>query len=242
MSNFSVEVLHSNNKSCDVKNINNGKYVALPHMTEYKLRLNNNMLCRCDAYVTIDGDNAGIFRVKPKSSITIERPASVSKKFTFVCEKSDIANGAGVVVGGENNGLITVKFCPEIVYSLFSSGFASDEFRPGYYGSNCRDGYETLESYTYDNSNMSRCLGSNTINCSMNTSFNGSFSTNHSSYSSGSTVIGKQSDQRFSETRIITDYDDAKTETHHIRLIVDNQPFYTKISNAVPPRIETRVI
>src|SRR5690348_10484827 len=92
---------------------NDGIYIPLDNGSNYKIRLSNKHEYRCDAEVTIDGEDIGTFRLKPYQTSTIERPGDVAKKFTFYRETSGVAQRAGVTEGKEENGLIQVRFIPE---------------------------------------------------------------------------------------------------------------------------------
>src|SRR5437588_410462 len=89
-------------------------YYAVPHLSEYKIKLSNNRPTRCDAEISIDGDLVGTWRVESFDSITIERPANLNRRFIFVQERSNIAEQVGIR-SSKDNGLITVIFKPERV-------------------------------------------------------------------------------------------------------------------------------
>ncbi len=93
---------------------NGYKYIALPHETEYKLRLSNKRNTRCDVQVKIDGRIIGTFRVNALESMIIERPADNDRKFVFLKENTKESLSAGIVTGNNNNGLIEVTFTPEL--------------------------------------------------------------------------------------------------------------------------------
>lgn len=96
--------------SCD--ELDNG-IVLVKHMQQYKLRLTNfNPKLNCDASVEIDGKFVGRFRIKPYSSITIERPTNDTGKFTFYRHGTREANLAGLIEDAAE-GNITVTFYKE---------------------------------------------------------------------------------------------------------------------------------
>ena len=87
-------------------------YYALPHMSEYKIKLTNNRPTKCDAQVFIDGESIGIWRINSFDNIILERPANTNRRFIFIKEGSNIAQNAGIYYN-QNNGLIKVIFTPE---------------------------------------------------------------------------------------------------------------------------------
>lgn len=96
--------------TCD--ELDNG-LVLVKHLQQYKLRLSNfNPKLNCDASVEIDGKFVGRFRIKPYSSITIERPSNDTGKFTFYRHGTREAKMAGLV-GEPIEGNITVTFYQE---------------------------------------------------------------------------------------------------------------------------------
>lgn len=119
-------------------------FVVLPHGSSFKVQLKNPFQYEnCYANVTIDGHRIGFWVLKPHAVISIERPFTVSKKFTFlrtalVREAEEIGKlqaqgiklnedqqlilsntplGSGI---HENvmNGLVKVEYAPEL-YSVF---------------------------------------------------------------------------------------------------------------------------
>lgn len=102
---FGLKVL-----ACD--ELDNG-LVLVKHMQQYKLRLSNfNATLSCDASVEIDGRFVGRFRIKPYSSILIERPTNDTGKFTFYRHGTSEAKIAGLV-GREIEGIISVTYHQE---------------------------------------------------------------------------------------------------------------------------------
>lgn len=102
--------------SCD--ELDNGLVLA-KHMQQYKLRLSNfNPNLNCDASVEIDGKFVGRFRIKPYSSIIIERPTHDTGKFTFYRHGTREAKLAGLVEDALE-GNITVTFNQEFREEFF---------------------------------------------------------------------------------------------------------------------------
>jgi hypothetical protein len=88
-------------------------YVELKHKTQYKLNLGNSRGTRCDARVEIDGKHVGTWRIEQYRTITLERPAHDTGKFTFYEIDSPEAGKVGLTKGDPNMGLIKVTFTPE---------------------------------------------------------------------------------------------------------------------------------
>lgn len=88
------------------------QYVALPNMSQYSIIIRNGHHTRCDAVVQVDGEKIGQWVVQAHSSITIDRPAGIARRFTFVDETSRVARTTGAVVGREMNGVVSVIFKP----------------------------------------------------------------------------------------------------------------------------------
>jgi hypothetical protein len=92
-----------------------GGYIELEHNTQYRLVLRNARPTRCDARVEIDGKHVGTWRIHAQESITLERPAHDTGRFTFYQIGTSEAEVAGLVPGEPNLGLIKVVFTPELV-------------------------------------------------------------------------------------------------------------------------------
>lgn len=101
LGNFSVEIPQG-------RELNSG-YVAIRHNTKYAVKLSNFSDLRCDAEVEIDGKLVGVWRVRSKNSITIERPVHDTGCFTFYKFGTPEAEKAGLV-RFEKLGLISVLF------------------------------------------------------------------------------------------------------------------------------------
>jgi hypothetical protein len=194
-------------------------YYAVPHNSEYKVKMHNGGDLRVDATLKIDGIDMGTWRIEPYSTITIERPADNNRKFTFVREGSWQGNMGGVEKGKFDNGLIEVTFVPEHRSS----------------------GQHLLQ----------RAIYSDSIPMSNNISQKYNFSTTNDSYSTGGTVLGDDSSQRFSNASYLSkDY--SKKVTKRVRLVVEeNRKPYVPLGSVsrgsddlyddpVPPRIFDR--
>lgn len=220
-------------------------YYALSHNTEYKVRLCNNTNNRVNATLKIDGTNMGIWRLKPYSNIVVERPIHNSRKFTFVKESSWQASMGGISAGEFNNGLVEVTFVPEIQSTVY---YASDSLdgREIMYNSTTR--YATplmnaspsmnihAQQRSFASCSPSECTRApmSNLECSRGMS-----------YSSGGTVLGGDSSQKFlTASHMIEDH--SKKVTKRVRLVVDERkPFVSLktfgnmgiIDDAMPPRI-----
>lgn len=101
--------------------------VLIKHMQQYKLRLTNfHTELSCDASLEIDGKFVGRFRVKPYSSILIDRPTNDRGIFTFY-KKESFEAGSARLTGQHNDGIICVTFYQEIpdkTYVLVGNGLA----------------------------------------------------------------------------------------------------------------------
>lgn len=92
-------------------------YVEMPgNNCKYAVRLRNDGSQRCDAYVTIDGQDVGAFRVNAYSHLELERPSHSDKQFTFFVGGTKESHQAGYAEGDAKNGLVKVVFKPEVKY------------------------------------------------------------------------------------------------------------------------------
>jgi hypothetical protein len=230
-------------------------YYALPHMSEYKLRLTNNRNARCDAIVSIDGEKVGTWRVNSNSSISISRPAKVDRKFTLAKENSYQANSAGIFSGSYSNGLIKVEFKPE------KNNF---EYLEDVAVADCNEcvhkksySLQNMSNNSFGNNQMNESLkcrglgvrqGAESMSASASLSFDGSYS-GAKSVTTGATILGESSGQKFRNVTPIYDVDFDNFTTINARLVVENEKKYVSIHNAIhhrnnipaPPRVDDRV-
>jgi hypothetical protein len=231
-------------------NKNSFDYVSLQHKAEYKVKLVNTKSTNCDVQLYIDNDHIGTWRLKPYQTATIERPANVSRKFTFLKETSSEASSTGIVAGSNNNGLVKAIFTPEKAYdyTLYNecmmdscnSSFESLPKKKSMLQSNfCntdmlyRNGLEkapSLDSYSSTNSVSERQLYR-------------SGSVKPQSMSAGATSLGAHSGQTFTTVGALTSIDTANITTLNLRLVVDDSwesayvPLKSaSLSNPEPPR------
>lgn len=108
---FAVTIVTSNDYPAETIS---GEYATLNSGERYSIKLSNNGNTRCDAIVFLEGEHVGTWRVEAHSSIIIRRPQYTDKEFVFLAEKSRLAYQSGVKQGDINNGLVEVKFNPEV--------------------------------------------------------------------------------------------------------------------------------
>jgi hypothetical protein len=208
---YEIEIQGKNKKF--IPDMKNGhKYYPLPNGAEYIVRLNNNTDKRCNVILSIDGKEMGKWRINAYSGVSLERPTNSPRKFTFFREKSREAKMGGVKAGSYKNGLIEAKFIPESVSRFFNDRVMCDnlnndcEFGPRYSGT--------------ENINQSFGIGSIRADSERN------------SYSSGATVLGRGSSQRFNDASYMKE-DKKHSVTKTIRLVVDEKPCH-HVSPYVP--------
>lgn len=88
-------------------------YVGMSNGQNYKVRLTNHHAEKCQATLKIDGLPMGNFLINPYDSITLERPAQVSKKFAFYLSNTREGKIGGIKQGDYFNGLVETTFIPE---------------------------------------------------------------------------------------------------------------------------------
>lgn len=112
--NYRVDII-SGGWPVDPKYIKGERYIPLEDGAEYKIRMVNDSDRRVNAYVTIDANFVGSFRIDDRDDFIIERPGTDrgNKKFVFVKAKGFTARISGVDSQKEENGLISVRFVPE---------------------------------------------------------------------------------------------------------------------------------
>jgi hypothetical protein len=192
------------------KMINGHRYIALPHNSEYTIHLINNSPKRCNVDLFIDGKKMGGWRIDAQRKISLERPANLNKKFTFVKEGSWQAQMGGITSGASKNGLIEARFTPE-----------KDRFYDDY--------YTNSEGNSFNNALPNSGSFSNSLR-------NSAPSNSLDNYSSGATVFGGNSHQQFT-TASHMEEDTSNTVTHYVRLIVNGNCFGGD-EGIVPPRID----
>ena len=202
-----------NGMSADKENIDGGHYFLLSHNDQYKLKLHNGKSSRCDAEVWVDGELIGVWRINPYSTIIIERPTAIDRKFVFLEENSTNAQSAGIVSGRRNNGLVKVIFRPErqalcsLEGCIGRSGY-SPWMRGVMYNQS-----PAMSNKSFDSRNLQGMCNFSSLN--ENACYDSS-----PSYSHGATALGGYSNQKFSSTNAITDIDDNNVTTIMARLMI----------------------
>lgn len=199
---------------------NGNHYFRLPNNSEYTLVLKNNRDVRCRAEVSIDGESVGNWILDPLATLRLERPVAVDRKFTFVDDKSKAAASVGVVAGKSENGLLQVKFVPEMAPVMRSSR----QLERGGTGSK----KSKTKSVEYSDSRgasdhfFDECDDGGEEECDMEESspFAKSAASSISESRSGATILGAQSSQKFRNVSDITNIDEANVATITVRLVV----------------------
>lgn len=215
---FGLAILDTNG-AVEKTVLNGANYFALPHKSEYKLKLINNHCCRCDVKVDIDGEMVGTWRLGPYASAIIERPTKVHRKFTFLKEYSKEAQDVGINFSNNQNGLVSVTFYPEKKVSRIASCNHDIEY--------LSLGFKAAKNYGFSNDSSSGEMSFSLFGDSKNISdlpMTDSYcsSATSTNYSSGATVLGDSSNQRFRKVSPLTEIDQNKITTINIRLVVDN--------------------
>jgi|SRR5579871_579423 len=134
VSGFSVDIIVDGYEA-KIINKDGAYYVPVNNGSHYKIRVSNFHNKRCDAIISVDGEDIGTFRLRSYQVASIERPGDTDKKFTFYREDSTIAQISGVEEGKEQNGLISVRFIPErsrkIYVQTIGPEYQSKGFRLG---------------------------------------------------------------------------------------------------------------
>jgi hypothetical protein len=187
-------------------------YVALTSGSIYAIELHNHHHTRCDAEVYVDGKHIGGWIVRAHDTIRIERPENAKRKFTFFDEKSYISKSTGSVVGGDNNGLISVIFKPEKYRS-----------------------YEPL----YSAKSLQTQAPKKALQSGLSESFLTS-SNQKEKFSSGITVLGDISYQDFSSAKELKEsqIDWSLATEVSLRLVADTENKYIAIAHSYPPRLD----
>lgn len=212
-----------------------GDYVALDNNTEYKLSLANYRNTDAMADVYIEDERVGTWFIPANDSIEIERPADTYRKFTFMKETDYRAVNAGVISGASTNGLVKVVFFPKKQTPIVMMAPRFRAMSPR------RSSYQNAAPVP------SQAVRSPSVRSPSQSLSPPSRSVTSLQYQSGSTILGRTSDQQFSTRMRFSDseIDWANKTTITIRLVVrtyDYKP-YVSISNrnhtnSYPPRID----
>lgn len=218
---FTTEVLDHRDDVLDVRHTPEGVYVLVPHGEEYKLRLTNNSPTRADVSVEVDGKEIGRWRVPAHASRTIERPANIEQKLTFVSEGSLLGERAGVISGRQENGLVRVTFYPERYHPVNAVSLMERLPDPlGIRAASPRRAMSPRPEYLMRETR------------------------------SGATILGERSRQQFQDTESIRDIDQNRICEVVFRMVArESQPYraigsmspweFGRRSPRIPPRVET---
>ena len=89
-------------------------YVGMEHGKQYTIRIGNQCHRQCDAEVSIDGKQIGVFRLQGYQTMILERSPEDDGRFTFYSSGTSDAEKAGEAsVSNEEKGLVKVRFVPE---------------------------------------------------------------------------------------------------------------------------------
>lgn len=226
---FGVKIIASERKD-ETKAVRNGfNYVALKNGSEYKILLTNNKKVPAMATIQIDGVDVGTWLLPKEDSITIDRPAHISRKFTFFEENDRRAVSAGVVAGDDMNGVVRVTFLPKKEEKYVSLDELDDDMMVP-----TRLPVRSVRSASPSFSMKSESLRSAPLRAQslMRPSF--------SEGRSGATVLGSESTQSFKKMKKFSDDEvdwDNQTEII-IRIIVEKGDFISIKRSKIPPRID----
>jgi hypothetical protein len=252
---FSLEVI--SDEGPVEKIIHKGSnYFALHNGSEYKLKLGNDHKVRVDAHVSVDEEKVGVWRINPYSTVTVERPANIARKFTLLRERSRMAINAGIESGYKENGLIKVifrpekEYLPELVYNN-PTHYQETDNRPQRW--NCYNNYsDTVTPHNFVNrrchleadeyEDNSRQIYGVALQSTFSNSLNGS------TYASGGTAFGDDSLQRFKRVVPLDEINKNLETTIYVRLVVqDDKTTYKRPyigvrqasrTNKIPPRMD----
>jgi hypothetical protein len=222
---FTTEVLDHRGDVLDVRHTPEGVYVLVPHGEEYKLRLTNHSPSRADVAVEVDGKEIGRWRVPAQQSRTIERPANIEQKLTFVTEGSLLGERAGVISGRRENGLVRVTFYPERYQPVNTISLMEPL---GLRAASPRMERKAMSPRSESMLAMAQMPESH----------------------SGATILGERSNQRFMDVGPIRDIDRNRVCEVVFRMVAtESQPYRAigsmspqdlgRRSPRVPPRVET---
>jgi hypothetical protein len=224
---FSVSISADSARPFSKKGYN---YVALSNGSTYAIVIHNNHDTRCDADVYVDGERVGGWVIPAYSSVKIERPADVARKFTFFEEHSSVAKSTGAVPGLESNGLINVIFKPEKHYISTYPDYVTLSSQEKSTKTSVRSSTKPLSSRPLSSKPVSSGLSSprRSINESLSKS------------KAGVTVLGDDSDQRFNEVPPLRDdqIDWPLSTEISLRLVVKDRQDYISIHHKYPPRLD----
>ncbi|MFN9322383.1 MAG: hypothetical protein ACK59C_01195 [Holosporales bacterium] len=93
------------------------QHVIMQHGQQYRIQVSNHSYVRCDAVVSLDGDEIGTYRLSAGQVWAIEHPADSQQRFTFYASGTSEAAAVGeAVLNKDEKGLVQVTFYPEKSY------------------------------------------------------------------------------------------------------------------------------
>jgi hypothetical protein len=195
--NFSIQIQTKRGSAALAPNV---PYFQLADGDEYQILLSNESPnnANCDAEVYLDGEYAGLYRIDADTTLALERPTGVNKKFAFksvINFQREIGGPLSVPVDDgkpPQNGKITVKFKPEM-------------------GKPYKQGSRMIEANTNVKTD---------INLKGSTGFQPDLDCER--FSAGSTVFGSASQQSFNTMEAITNYDVQRETIMETYLVVNN--------------------
>jgi hypothetical protein len=242
-------------------------YCAIAHESEYSVKVTSNESQRADVTINVDKDNEiGVWRLNGYSNFEIDRPVDKAFKLTFMQEKSEQAKEGGIVAGESKNGIVSIEWKPErrverqYVSLAVSKGLGASR------GS--RGGQESYQLQSHDRDSASESRWAAMAECSEEPRSRGILGVSAReqmqammqasrggveqkqampqvamSFSSGATVLGKASNQKFNDASIIDDFDHSKKKLFKFRMVVIDEPKvkYQPIKDKrplTPPRVD----
>jgi hypothetical protein len=206
-------------------------YVEMRHGKQYSIQLRNDRDVPCDAKVSVDGKEIGVWRIYAKSGILLERPAEDTGRFTFYELGTDEAVKAKLHSVKPNDlGLVQVLFTPMRNWTMTVS------YPPNYYHPS--DPYYYKPWPSDDNGTAATTNSFPVTLTAMNCSPGGT----KPQASSGGTGLSGHSQQAFSPVgEIALDHSQATTIT--LRLIIRQSSDARELrpiqnANPVPPPLD----
>lgn len=218
-----------------VKHITNAgnNYFSIPSMSEYKIKLTNNRTVRCDAEIYIDGEPIGIWRIQAYSSIIVERPANINRKFVFTAEKS-----FDPFVYDADKSPVTKKLIPEkTVYGLITVIFKPENrFGCPYETSPYITAPAFYNEYEYSWSDATQAPDTTYVGSFGSVIQPTNFILDKGAYKSGATILGGGTDQIFGVTAKLCNIDNSNVTNISLRLIPAVTRPFVSVRNAMIQR------
>ena len=217
---------------------NNYNYFLIPDRSQYKLKLTNNRETRCDAEIFIDGESVGKWRINPYSTITIERPANINRKFMFMTEKKGyplnkkyFSIEKKLFHSDYCFGLITVVFKPEFFTSCMtrSSPYIAT---PTFYNEDMVSWSDVTPIYKTD---YTMNAGSEYTGSAGSVKKSSHIFLNNDIYPTGKTILGGGTDQEFNPIAKLQTVDKNNITIINFRLLPNMKQPYMTVSDLNKP-------